>query len=168
MVTMNQLLAEKKDEIDKFYEEDKEEGDLDGRRGSFKEFYGHLKLMEKTGGDERQSVVPMSTDGYVTGTITHFNKTLYNEENDIQYTLTDQVGMSMDPAISQALKSPTGESNSKSAFKLNLRDSFTGNTTQNKKAIRPRSPRDIEDRKKGNQNLHSSTPYIKLGRATNV
>ena len=40
MVTMNQLLAEKKDEIDKFYEEDKEEGDLDGRRGSFKEFYG--------------------------------------------------------------------------------------------------------------------------------
>ena len=37
---MNQILANKKVEIDQLYEEDKSESDLDSHRGSFREFYG--------------------------------------------------------------------------------------------------------------------------------
>ena len=145
-MTMNKLLANKKDEIDKFYEEDKEEGDMDGRRGSFKDFIGLQKLMEKTGGEDNKNANPMSTDGYVTGTITLFNKTVWNEENDISYQLTDQVGTSMDPGQPQALKSPTAGSNSNAAFRLNLKDSFSGNSNQNMKNKRSHSPQDREDR----------------------
>ena len=167
VLTMNKLLANKKDEIDKFYEEDKEEGDLDGRRGSFKEFYGLQKLMEKTGGEETKQANPMPSDGYVTGTITLFNKTVYNDEGDMSYLLIDNQGMSVDHGHLNLPKSPTAEHQSKSVSRLLLRDSFSNNSNYHKKDNqRSLSPPNLEDNKRAMINSRKTANHLPSQRSS--
>ena len=85
---MNQILANKKVEIDQLYEEDKSESDLDSHRGSFREFYGLQKVMQNIDGG-KVNPDPPSTEAYVTGTITAFNRAGWNDDAEAPYGMMD-------------------------------------------------------------------------------
>lgn len=74
--TMQYLIASRKGQLDKMFEEDKDD-DADSRRGSFNEFYRFQKVMPNL--DDEHDLNFLGNDGYVTG---------YNRWNDEQDNMT--------------------------------------------------------------------------------